>query len=317
VCPLLTSAGGLLGLALMGLQRPCRADEAVMVRCAALSAEDAAELEARVRTSLLAGASPRALVRVECDPPVAYVVAIAGERRESVTFELPHSHAKERLLDGVEQTLEMLARPQAPSTPDSALAPGRMGEDSLRESPRTAASQNRQPERVRARPPPQGINPIWRLGMSAIVELWAGQFAYGGRARVEVAWSPWSVGLAMGGLVRPDGTDAYTATEWHALVFERFEWRPLWGLCGLIGLGASFLVVEPASGIMARSPTRLSSAFVAFGLSRPVRVRRWTLLPEMSLRLALAHRELHLDHQTELELPRALPAVLLGANYEF
>lgn len=301
-----------MGLALLAVVRSGRAAEPVHVICDELTAEEAAEIDARTRASLLSEPGSSAEVRIRCELGTATVLAIAGDRSASAVITLPHAGLADALFEAVEGTLEEL-EPRA-DAPTVAPAP-----TALPSAPRPelctpcVRARERPPDTARARTDAV-TNPSITLGVAALGELWNGRFAYGGRVLVAAGGPLWSAGAAVGGLTSATYPAAFRPAEWHALVFASFEPRALGGVRGRVGAGLSVLVVSPERGVVASSGTSLSKPFGELDLERPFRAGRFAVVPALGLRLA-ARRNVIVDGVSRLELPVVVPQAFVGVSY--
>ena len=300
---------------LVGPRRTAAQDDTVRIRCEALTPDDAAQVEARTRATLLTAPAGNLSVRVLCDGSNAAVLVTAGERSEAVTLTLAGDRPREALLAAIESTLAALQRQEAGAT---AAFPG-------------ASSVTSTPKPVVAPPHPQSVAPAspqhpttslrgerpgWLVGAGAIGELWDDELAYGVRLGVERRQPPWVFGVTFGWLTAGEKADSFRANELSASLFGAIEDRRSTGLRASLGVGMSVLVVAPNPELIVRSDTTLPLAFLDLGLSRPVRFGRAALVPAVGLRLFPGRREVHVDSTRELVLPPLSPSLFLGFGYE-
>ena len=125
----------LLFALLVAEPRAAAEDDAVHVACDTLAAEDAAQIEARTRATLLTSSSGNLKVLVECNPATATVLVSAGERFESTTLTLPGEHAREALLTAIESTLAALERNETGATATFPENPSRCPKPKRRRPP--------------------------------------------------------------------------------------------------------------------------------------------------------------------------------------
>jgi hypothetical protein len=304
----------LLFLALVGEARAAAAqDDAVRVACEALAPEDAAQVEARIRATLLTAPAVDVSVRIDCTATTANVRVVAGERSETAALLLPDDNRRDALLATVEGLLAALERenttalpPQPAATPPAASVPALP-------TPASAPPPVAPPQ---ALPSARGNAPRWDLGAGALAELWEGAVGYGARLVSERRQGSWSVGADLGWLTTPEFTDAFRAHELHAFVFGALEERHTTGLRGALGAGVSVLTVLPSPDIVVRTPTTLPLVFLNAELARPVRFGRGWLLPALDVRFFPGRREVTVDAERRLVLPPVCPALFLAAGYE-
>ena len=297
------------------LAAPARAAENdVVVACTALTSDEAAELDARTRSTLLADGPGETRIRVQCEAELATVIAVTGEHAESAVVRLPNANLKEALLAAVDRTLgatkEHARRAQAtfPAEPVPEPPP-------LPTPPPVRPQPAPAPEAAAAPSPPLPPRFV-RVGASALLAPWDGKPAYGGRARVEVALQPWSVALALGGLTSSERASSFVPTEWHALVVGALDLDALAGLRVSAAAGVAVLIASPRSGLANQSGTSATSALFELGLARPLRAGRVVVTPELDLRLFSARREVLIDGTAQLTLPIASPLLALAVAYE-
>ncbi|HSU39601.1 MAG TPA: hypothetical protein VLJ38_08535, partial [Polyangiaceae bacterium] len=259
----------LLFLALVGAAPAAAAqDDAVRVACEALAPEDAAQVEARIRATLLTAPAVDVSVRIDCTATTANVRVVSGERSETAALLLPDDNRRDALLATVEDLLAALERenttpppPQASATPPAVSVPALP-------TPATAPPPPVAPPQPS--PSARGNAPRWDIGAGALAELWEGAVGYGARLVSERRQGSWSVGADFGWLTTPEFTDVFRAHELHAFVFGALEERRTTGLRGALGAGVSVLTVLPRPDIVVRTPTTLPLVFLNAELARPV-----------------------------------------------
>lgn len=289
------------------------AENDVAVACDALTSDEAAELDARTRATLLADGPAGAQIRVRCEAELATVIAVTGEESESAVVRLPNGGLKDALLAAVDRTLAAAKERARGANATSATEP-------LIEPPPLPTPTPTPPVPDDDSPPaaasPAGPTHFVRLGVGALFEAWDAVPAYGGRARVEIAFSPWSVALALGGLTSAERAGSFVPSEWHALAVGALDLEAVAGLRLSGAVGVSVLLASPSSGLANESGTSSAAALFELGLSRPLRARHVIVTPELDLRLFSARREVKVDGTTELALPVASPLLALTFSYE-
>lgn len=309
----------LLFLALVGEAPAATAqDDAVRVACEALAPEDAAQVEARIRASLLTAPPVDVSVRIDCTATTANVRVVSGERSETAALVLPEDNRRDALLATVEGLLEALERENtAPPPPQASATPPA---DSVPVLPTTATAPPPVAPPPVALPQPspsaRGNAPQWDIGAGALAELWEGAVGYGARLFSERRQGSWSVGADFGWLTTPEFADVFRAHELHAFVFGALEERRTTGLRGALGAGVSVLTVLPRPDIVVRTPTTLPLVFLNAELARPVRFGRGRLYPALDVRFFPGRREVTVDAERRLVLPPVCPALFLGVGYE-
>ncbi|HEX5100169.1 MAG TPA: hypothetical protein VFV94_11745 [Polyangiaceae bacterium] len=289
----------------------------VRVTCDTLTPEDAAQVEARTRATLLLSDDTRLSVRIDCVADQATVRVAAGERTETTVLTLSGENARDALVAAVERTLEALERPGEPGgatvpppTAATKVAPGAAAiAPPAKPETDTKTESTSMPERA-----PETRS--WQVGAGALGELWDSALGLGARLATERRIAPMSLGMTLGWLRALGGDgEAFQADELHAFVYGALEEQTT-GLTGSLGAGISVLTVSPDSEVVAQSSTMLSLVMLELGLSRPVRFGRAALLPAVHLRVFPARREVNVDAAHRLVLPPLCPSLFLGFGYE-
>src|SRR4051812_23267772 len=91
-------------------------NQQIIVNCALLDAERSAEVEARVRATLLTARVPAAHVTISCTTASAQVEVEAGTRAARVAVSAPPPGLQVRLLDAVDRALNELDQPAQPGS---------------------------------------------------------------------------------------------------------------------------------------------------------------------------------------------------------
>jgi hypothetical protein len=310
------SVGRLLGVALLSASAPCRAEgPSVELSCAELSGESAAEVEARIRATLLTEPAANAGVAIHCELGIGTVIAFAGNLRESTTVPVATEHFEDALLLAVERTLATLRRRREGGDASFPEDPGPPPVPTQSVSPvPPAPPRSARPIRPSAPPPPVPV--ALRVGATGVVELWVDEVAYGGRLLFEASKSPWALGFGAGLVTGPERAHLVVPTEWHAHAFAAWDAVALGEVRATVAAGASVLVATPKPGLVARTGRSLPSAFAELGASRPVRWGRFAVVPGLSLRIFTRPRRVLVDGIERLELPVLVPSALLGATVD-
>ena len=302
----------------------------VGIRCPALSADDAAELEARTRAALLTEPERHVDVLVDCTANAAVIVVSAGDNNETASVTLAEPREKEDVLAAIERLIARLAsspppaRPPPPAgtpapggvpTPAEPLPPARPATiPAAQPSVTHSAPASRPGALKRCDPPPRFHR---RANASFMRPRFSHIFAYGGRVGIEAGIAPWSAGVALGAVTPLEIDDAFVPVEWHGVVFGSVDDRSALGLRFSFGFGASMLAASPSPGVLVRSKTAIAGAFAELGAARPFHFQRLAIVPALGLRLFPAKRSVFIDGRSRFEVPVASVAGLLGASYEF
>ncbi|HEV8548031.1 MAG TPA: hypothetical protein VGQ57_03365 [Polyangiaceae bacterium] len=303
--------------AVLGAAHPVVAqDDTVRVSCDALTPDDAAQVEARVRATLLTAVDAKLSVRVDCAQGSASIRVVAGERTESLELALPAEKPHEALIAAVESLLETLEQTNAGEPADSSPRQAVASSAPPPARPAPAPSVPAESPSPATRAPPDSEAAHWDVGAGALAELWQGAIGYGARLVVERRRAPWSLGGALGWLTTPELTELFRTHELHALAFGAFEEGRYTGLRASLGAGASMLVIRPDAELVVQTPTTLALPFLNAELSRPVRFGHAWVFPAVALRIFPGRREVTVDAERRLVLPPFCPALFLGLGYE-
>lgn len=304
----------LLFLGFVGVARTTAArDDAVRVACDALAPDDAAQVEARIRATLLTAPAVDVSVSIECSAATADVRVTSADYDQHTTLALPEQDRQDALLAAVEELLAALEREGASSALPQGSAPPPTPSTGVLPMPPAAP----QPV-VPPQPSPRSDRdtPHFDVAAGALAELWDGAIGYGARLLLERRQASWSLGADFGWLTTSEFSDAFRAHELHAFVFGALEERRTTGLRGALGAGLSVLTVVPEPDIVVRTPTTLPLVFLNAELARPVRFGHAWLLPALDLRFFPGRREVTVDAERRLVLPPLCPALFLGVGYE-
>jgi hypothetical protein len=294
-------------------ERAAAEPERVHIACEDLTADAAAEVEARTRATLLTDAAPNTEIRIRCELGLATVLAVTGTRIEAAGIPLPNDGLTSALLTAVEQTLAASKQPPSASFPVDAPAPppARSAPD---RAPPLAPTARAQPVVVAA--PPPAARREFRAGASALVAPWDGAPAFGGRALLEAGFRPWSAGAAFGGLTSTTRAEAFVPIEWHALLFGAVVVDALASLRFDVAVGFSVLLGTPEEGVVTHAESAIQSPFFELGLARSFRYGHVAITPELDLRLFPGARKVTLDGVPAMTLSAVSPLVGLGLTYE-
>lgn len=281
--------------------------EQVRVLCPQLSDEQAAEVEARVRASLLTKQT-LATVDVSCDDENASV-RIESNGGASALETLPASaNLREELLGALDRAFAKLDQ-AAPIPPPAPLPEPPPAEP---EPVFVPAPVPRAPDRptlawLRSFSMP--------LSAHAMGELWSSQLAWGGALGSEWARGPLRYG-ARGAVLFPLAKEAsFDATEWHGALHVAAQPAALGGIQVALGLGMGWMVVSPQAEAVSRERRVVSAPFVTVALSRALRVGRLAVVPELGVRAFTAERGVRVDEEERLAFGWLVPRLALGLAY--
>ena len=318
--------GALTGAVLLSAGPAWAGDELVHVGCDELSSEQAAEVEARVRASLLTSELVAQQVRISCQPRNATVEMDSSWG--TLAREVPTSalRLQDELVDAVDQLLHELSerRAQAAHALESEPAP----------LPRAGLPQS-VPDASSALPPPlpaalvaqsapladapSPIGATWITGpellAEATAELWSSVLGLGGNVGFSHGSRSLRYGLSVGGATANDAHAGFGVNEWRARV--ELGWQPPWaaGFRGAFGFGPSLLNVTPKGDTLPRASTVSSAWFAELALLRPFWFGDLGLAPSVALRLFSAERYVNVDASQRFKLSGLSPALGLGVIY--
>jgi len=301
---------------LLSWSTAANAAEGVEVDCPALSAEQSAEVEARVRASLLI-AELECTARIVCEGWRANVeIEVNGE---SAALELTTSDAnlREELLQAVETLLREFAHPPLPPAPPT-LVSVEPAADEAKPPPAPPPRVESLPQQTSAVAPvlrsEKRAPPSLQFQLQGLFESWSGRPALGGALGAARATERVWYGAKLA-VVRPIvSSAAFSATEWHAAL--RAGVQPTWGLGwqASLGLGPSLLALAPR-GDVATSSSTVVSWFVDVALSRPIWLGNLALSPGIGARLFMSERGVRVDSSERLVLRGINPQLSLSAVY--
>jgi hypothetical protein len=293
------------------------AEADVTVKCDAVSVEEAAQVEARIRANLLsAGLEPTA-VELECDGEAAQTRVTGGGHSVLLRANRNAPSVKDALLANADAALSAwvtLGSPVAVFPAPAPVAPVR---------PAAAACAPSAP----VAPVPTAT----RAPVCSDAKLLTPARARGVWLSAGVRAEHWHLGSALGaelGLARPLGEGWLVAQAGYLVAIPapaRFSVRELqlggelaWqpsqtlGLRGALGVGLSVLGVTPESGVSARNATTSSLPFLGLSLTRAVELGSVALVPVLGFRAFPHARAIDVDSTKKLELPAFAPQAALN-----
>jgi len=298
----------------LGSKAAAGSEAAVTVHCEELSAEDMAQIEARIRANLLnAGLSPTDLV-LSCDATSVETQVRGLGRQATVRHERAATSLKEALLTSADAALAGWSSEPNPTrlaapapTPPPAPTPAT---PTAIASPTAAPS----PRAVITRPAVrQSQRATWFFaGFRA--EPWSGGSGLGAQLGAEHVFGAGFASIQGGYLFGVPSSAQFSARE--VQFGTQLGWQPpqLLGLRGAFGGGLSVLGVSPAAGVSTPSGGTSSTApFLSVELSRPIRFNAFGLLPMIGMRAFPAARAVQVDGQRAF----SVPAVALEASLNF
>ena len=299
----------------LGAHEAAAAEADVTVSCPELSAEDRAQLEARVRASLLsAGVSP-ASVELSCEAAAAQSQVTGNGHQVTLRTDRSASAVKEVLLASVEIAIAAWSA-EGPSRPESSTLPPPAPAAEPVAAPQPASVPTVAPTPVPNRVPDRQPTALSRPASTWLfagprVELWSGGSGLGGQLGLQHKFGSAFVAGHEGYLLNLPSSSQFSA---HELQFgAQIGWQPqtLFGLRGALGVGVSVFSATPAAGVSAQGGSTSSTLLcLSVELSRPVEFGALALLPAAGLRGFTRSRSVLVDGEREL----ALPALALEAS---
>ena len=318
---------GVLSGVLLLWAAPCWAgDNLVRVACNSLSTEQASEVEARVRASLLTSEQLARQVRIACQPGTASVEVDSSSG--SLARQVPTSalRLQDELVEAVDELLRELAERRAeaahataqePAVRQAEPLPARPDPSSGLAPPLPAAISTERLAWLTGSPAPvtttSAVKP--ELLAEATAESWSGVLALGGNLSVSHGTGALRYGLSVGGANASGVSASFAVNEWRARA--ELGWQPPWaaGFRGALGFGPSLLIVTPEGDTVARAGTVSRAWFAELALVRPFWFGSLGLAPSVTLRLFAAGRDVNVDASRRFALAGVAPAFGLGAIY--
>lgn len=301
------------------------ADNGVQIDCPELTGEQAAEIESRVRASLLT-TDVEATVAITCRASSADVRVQRAP--ESVVVSTPTSPAgfRDDVLRAVEQALDELMRRQArakeTSAHDTPAEPAASAGTTPEPTPlpvpaEPEARPSPAPAPPRSAPSPAPNERAWTEVFGALVgESWPDRAALGGA--LGVARSTGGLWFALrASVLRPSTAGTFSAVE--AQLAAELGVQPDFaaGVRLALALGPSVLFVQPQRDLATNTGTAKASPFAAVHVSRPIWLGRLALLPDVGVRLFAVERGVSVDGEEQLLLNGFVPHLSLGVAYRF
>jgi hypothetical protein len=300
-----------VGLALAWLAPRAALGESprVAIDCPTWPPESVAQVETRVRTTLLT--EPAATrVNVWCDPsaPRVQVSTPRGERESPIVAR--GGSREDDVLLALEQALlnhETPSRTEAlpPAAVDdpAALPPAKPSSTAVVQKPAARA-----PQRV-------GERRVVEVQARLLLESWNGIWAEGVEAGLSVGGPSLSYGLVVGGRVGVNEPAGFELSEWSAAAQLHVRLPHALGLVGNLALGASLLAVAPAADLRSSTSPLVGAAFAELSVSRPFCGGSVCLAPAVGARFLGGKRRVNVNGKELATLPFAAPQASLSLIY--
>ncbi|MEI9940463.1 MAG: hypothetical protein WDO69_24885 [Pseudomonadota bacterium] len=293
---------GFVASLLLGAPAASAAEAEVTVRCPELSAEDTAEVEARIRASLLSAGLEPSTVELGCEVDSAQTQVTGNGHQVTVRTDRNVSSVKEALLVSAESALSAWSAQTSPpaatrGTPPAGPAPVPSPARDAQPAPVPVAVPVAPPAYVPdARPTVRSSAASTSLAAGPRAELWRSSGALGPVFGLHQKFASIFVAIQAGYLLSLDGSSQFSA---HELQFgAQVGWQPraLSGLRAALGVGLSVLSATPAMGVSAQSGSTSSTLpCLSVELSRPFELGAFALLPAAGARAFSRARSVLVD----------------------
>lgn len=302
--------------------------ELVTVTCPQLDREQAAEIEARVRASLLTTETP-ATVAISCESESAHVRIEASSSDVALETLAMSANLREELIGALDRAFAKLAGSSAAleaatvDAPDpTAMAPEPAAAEVVPTRPTavkraalvapphtTASTRSERPATVFVRAPSA---PLFAQGVG---ELWSTQLAWGAELGSE-----WSLGSlrygARAGLLAPVATEpTFTVLDWEGMLHVGARPSGWANLQLTLGLGVAWMVVSPRGEATSHGVSTVRAPFALVALSRPTRLGPLAIVPELGARLFGAERGVRADDRESVRFGWIAPRLALAVSY--
>lgn len=295
------------------------AEVQVRVVCPDWQQETAAQVEARVRTSLLVAKVDVRRVLISCEAAHASVL-VQGVTR---TLLRPVVRRGAAIEDDVVATAESVLReltavpesnpPNLDASAEPIAAPSPMPEP----TPTRATPEAKSKAADRYAVSPERRTRIAEVQAAWLGERWGSHWATGAKLGLSFGTDWYMYGIALGGRAALGEPASFDVSEWSAVAQLALTVPKAAGLRATAGAGVSLLVASPATNVASESTNLLSAACLQLDLSRPWRAGPFLLVPSLGARVFSARRSVRLNAQEQLVLPWLVPQAALMLGYRF
>lgn len=310
-----------LGDSGVALAQPAPPWTPVSIDCAALTLEQAAEVEARARAELLASDMRATDVRLGCDPE--RVAATVRDDELVAEAERPSDGPlSDVLIQAFNEALRQLQRQQMES-PEFGVARAVAASPAPAEGVAPPRPPPPTPALPPAAPPPRGAGDAARhqrqldLAGGVALEAWNGEPASGALLEASYGGPRLALTWRLGALWPVKSARAFSARDLEAEL--GFDWEPPWsrGLRLQAGAGASLLSATPRGAYEPRGVTHVGAGFLLLAIGRPIWLHPWALVPEAGVRLFAGERRINLDSDARLVIGVVTPRLGLSLRRRF
>ena len=286
------------------------ADYPIKVDCPGWSADSAAQVEARIRTTLLVDQLDVRQIGIACEADGAIVVSVEAA---SDSTQVPVARRSERVEDDVVGTVEAALRQLTPA-PAASEAPAPTSQPPPQKAPPPAPPLA--DPRLEATPASASrATQVTELSVTPAVELWGSAVALGADAGMSAGSERFRHGLVLHGRRPVSEPSAFDVNEWGAAIVLSLTSPGPAGLRAAVSVGASIVTTSPAAHVTAASPTLRATGSVDVRLARPFWLGAFALSPELGVRIFSGRRNVLVDQVEQLALPALVPELGLSFIY--
>ena len=309
--------GGLLPVSARAADYPVRVD-------CPWKAEAVAQVEARIRTTLLSEGLDVREVSIACAPGDTASVFVKSENGALLRPVVRKSQRiEDDVVGAVEAALRELIPPSEPEppavAPPAAMAPAPAAPASTAAPPaRLERPVPRATDAAAPRRPERNATPaasVTELNVAPVVERLGGKWATGADAGMSVGDGSLAYGLAFGARAALGEPSTFDVTDWSAGAHLSLTLPRAYGLRFKLGIGVSLLVATPATKVVPDSSTLLSAGSLNPSISRPFWFGAFALAPGVGARVFSARRNVRVNEHEQFALPIFAPHVELSLIY--
>lgn len=290
------------------------ADAGVRVDCPDLGREPAAEIESRVRASLLSSDSA-ASVTVACQGDLAEVRVESELGTATVAVKTTREAFRDEVLRAVDEALQQLkARPTGNSVPTANTS----ADTNTPAQPESVARVR--PEPAHLVPPPAPVAavilppPRFEVSSSVLIESWPQRFALGASIAAGRATPAFWYAAKIAWLQPTPVPPSFDASELSFAGELGVAPPALRGVRVALGAGPSFLFIAPRGALVSRADESITSFFLAAQLSRPFWFGQVGVVPALGARYLTSERGVRVETRERLSLRGLLPQFGLGVS---
>jgi hypothetical protein len=290
-------------------------EAAVSVDCADWAPESRAQVEARIRASLLLEERGVRALNVVCAPSGTAIEIVKDDSSLQRPVER-RGGIEDDVVDAVEKTLQELPVVTAPDAARATPLPATQ--------PLPVAQKNSKPPKstapiavqARAPPPPDHEHLVTDLELRALAERWSSHWAFGAQAGLFVRARNWQYGLEAAGCAASGEPSTFHLSEWNVAGRLQLRLPQLAGIGFSLSMGASALVASPSSSVVADSSTFIVAPYAKLSVVRPFWLGAFGIGPAIGARVFGSERVVRVDGATIRTLPVLVPEAALVLLFE-